>query len=354
VAVVRPAGPSPAARAAVGTPQRPFTRAFFGMSTSADFTQLSDADLVNEINPMKSIGVYWLRVTVPWGRVQHVRDFPEKWDLIDRLMSAAAARGMLVDAIVENPPTWAEQSVPHVACKVQPPFDVTSYGTFAAELAARYPATVLAAIELENSPNLPGVWRKPDPCAYAALMKASYGRIKQANGNVQVLTGGLGGTRNDGTSIPGNVFFADLYAYGAKGNFDVVSYHPYSYPCLPSQKCGKDRPWYRIPDVRSTMVSHGDSAKQIWATEFGSPTNGTGNDVHVDEGTQSKIMLDGMIQWHKYPWSGPFFVFTFRDSGTDPRKKSDWFGLVSHSLAHKKIAFSTYRYEATSQGPPPS
>jgi polysaccharide biosynthesis protein PslG len=293
-------------------------------------------------------------VTVPWGRVQHVRDFPEKWDLIDRLMSAAAARGMLVDAIVENPPTWAEQSVPHVACKVQPPFDVTSYGTFAAELAARYPATVLAAIELENSPNLPGVWRKPDPCAYAALMKASYGRIKQANGNVQVLTGGLGGTRNDGTSIPGNVFFADLYAYGAKGNFDVVSYHPYSYPCLPSQKCGKDRPWYRIPDVRSTMVSHGDSAKQIWATEFGSPTNGTGNDVHVDEGTQSKIMLDGMIQWHKYPWSGPFFVFTFRDSGTDPRKKSDWFGLVSHSLAHKKIAFSTYRYEATSQGPPPS
>jgi hypothetical protein len=58
VAVVRPAGPSPAARAAVGTPQRPFTRAFFGMSTSADFTQLSDADLVNEINPMKSIGVY--------------------------------------------------------------------------------------------------------------------------------------------------------------------------------------------------------------------------------------------------------------------------------------------------------
>jgi hypothetical protein len=98
------------------------------------------------------------------------------------------------------------------------------------------------------------------------------------------------------------------------------------------------------------MVAHGDGAKLIWATEFGSPTNGAPGDGHVDEQRQSDIMVDAMTRFRDYPWSGPFFVFTIRDHGTDPRLKSDWFGLVSHDLAHEKIAFTTYRDLATGVG----
>jgi hypothetical protein len=91
------------------------------------------------------------------------------------------------------------------------------------------------------------------------------------------------------------------------------------------------------------MVDNGDGAKPIWATEFGSPTNGKLDDGHVTEAQQSSIMVDGMQLWVQLPYGGPFFVFAFRDSGTDPTKKSNWFGLVSRDFKHKKIAYSTYK-----------
>lgn len=313
------------------------------MSVSADLTQLPKATFRREMNLMQQLGVHWLRVTVPWERVHHVEAYPDKWKLIDRLMAAAASRGMVVDAIIDNAPAWARDSVPHIPCKVQPPFDLRAYARFAAQLAARYPWSVLRAIELENSPNVAGVWPTPDACAYATLMKTAYPRIKHVNPKVIVLNGGLGGVRSRGKDIPGDVFFADMYEYGVKGSFDAMSFHPYSYPCLPSDSCAKERSWGRLSVVRKTMVRHGDGAKEIWATEFGAPTGGSAGDGHVDEQRQSDIMSDALTRFHRHAWAGPFFVFTIRDHGTNPQKKSDWFGLVSHDLAHKKIAFTTYR-----------
>jgi len=323
---------------------------YFGMSVSANFTQLPSSTLRQSLNLMKGIGVHWLRVTVPWGRVDHVREYPDKWKLIDRAMSAAATRGMVVDAIIDNPPDWAAENIPHIACKVQPPFDLTAYAKFAAAVAKRYPSSVLGAIELENSPNLPGIWRKPDACAYATLVKTAYPRIKAVAPDVLVLNGGIGGTTTGDGSISAVDFLAGLYRNGVKGDFDALSFHPYSYPCIPAQPCSKDRTWNHLPDVRALMVQHGDGGKQIWATEFGAPTNGVAGDGHVDEQLQSDILRAGLTEFHQFPWAGPFFAFTFRDYGTNPRRKADWFGLVSHDLRHHKIAFDTYRELATGRG----
>jgi hypothetical protein len=65
-------------------------------------------------------------------------------------------------------------------------------------------------------------------------------------------------------------------------------------------------------------------------------------------------MLDAMQQWITFPWGGPFFVFTLRDHGTNPKLKGDWFGLVSRDFGHKKPAYFTYKYEATGVGTPPA
>jgi hypothetical protein len=107
------------------------------------------------------------------------------------------------------------------------------------------------------------------------------------------------------------------------------------------------RSWYRTPLVRKTMVAYGDGAKKIWATEFGSPTNGIAGDGHVDEQTQAAIMVDAMQEWQKKTYGGPFFVFQFRDNGTDPAVKNDWYGLVSHDLRTLKPAYTSYRQLAT-------
>lgn len=332
---------------ATATPQT-FAASFFGMSAGADLTQLPDAAFNKELDLMQQAGVHWLRAAIPWGRVHHVKDYPDKWNLIDRLVQGASTRNMQVLGIVDNPPDWAKVNVPRVSCTVQPPFDLTEYAKFVGRLAARYSASVLSAIELENSPNLSGIWSHPDPCAYAALMKLAYPAVKNANPAIKVLNGGVGGTKTDSTQIAGDVFFADLYKYGAKGNFDIASFHPYSYPCFASKPCSKDRSWYHIPSVRATMVNHGDGAKPIWATEFGAPTNGgSARDGHVSEQTQAALIVDGMKAWHQYSFAGPLFVFQFRDNGTDPRVKNDWFGLVTNDLSRLKPSYTAYKSLAT-------
>ena len=258
--------------------------------------------------------------------------------------------GFFGRAIVDNAPVWAQQSIPTIPCTIQPSFNLTAYANFAAEVAARYPTSIVSAIEMENAPNLPGNWVVPDACGYTQLMKQTYPAIKAVNPTVTVLTGGLGAqnaVRKGQQGIAGDIFFGQMYDQGAQGSFDALSWHPYSYPCTPSQTCPKNRPWYKTPSVRQMMVDHGDAAKAIWATEFGSPTNGKLDDGHVTEDQQSSIMVDAMQQWVQLSYSGPFFVFCFRDHGADPTKKSDWFGVVSRDFKHKKVAYFTYESLAT-------
>jgi hypothetical protein len=344
---------APAANAArPNGPQAPFTPDFFGMSTGAEITTLPDQAFDREMNLMKHIGVHWIRAVFSWSLVQPQDASPanEEWPYLDRLVNYASALGMQIDAIVDNPPVWAEQSVPHIPCTHQPNFDLTAYANFAAEVAARYPTSIVNAIELQNAPNLPLTWHTPDACGYTQLMKQSYPAIKAVNPSVLVLTGGLGAQnaiRKGQQSIAGDIFFGQMYDQGAQGYFDVLSYHPYSYPCTPSESCPKVRPWAKIPTVRQLMVDHGDGNKPIWATEFGAPTNGKLDDGHVTEAQQSSIMVDGMNSWVQLPYAGPMFIFAFRDHGTDPTKKDDWFGLVSHDFTHKKTAYFTYKSIAT-------
>jgi polysaccharide biosynthesis protein PslG len=342
------AGATKTAAQPLAGPQPPFYPDFFGVSAGAEITNLPDPAFDREMNLMEHIGVHWIRAVFPWAQVQPQgpETVDEEWTYIDRLYNYAGALGMQIDAIIDNAPVWAESNVPTISCTKQPSFNLTAYANFAAEVAARYPTSVVSAIELENAPNLPGNWVTPDACGYTELMRQSYPKIKAANPSVTVLTGGLGAQnaiRKGQQGIAGDTFFSQMYAQGAHGYFDALSWHPYSYPCTPSQTCDKPRPWYKTPAVRQMMVDNGDGAKQIWATEFGAPTNGKLDDGHVTEAQQSSIMVDGMNLWVQLPYAGPFMVFAFRDSGTDPTKKSNWFGLISRDFKHKKIAYTTYK-----------
>jgi len=189
----------------------------------------------------------------------------------------------------------------------------------------------------------------PDACDYTRLMQVSYPAIKAVNPDITVLTGGLGAqnaTRKGVQVIAGDVFFGQMYSYGAQGSFDVLSWHPYSYPCTPSETCSQNRPWYRTPAVRQLMVDNGDGNKPIWATEFGSPTNGTSTDGHVTEAEQDSIMVDGMNLWVQLSYAGPMFIYSFRDAGTDTAHKDNFFGIVNRDFSHKKPAYYTYRQMA--------
>ena len=352
----RAAKPAVSSAASPSAPVPPFTKDFFGMAMGADLTLLPDVQFDKELNTMNKIGVHWVRASIPWSLVEPhgpVAD-EEDWILIDRLVQTVQAEGMQLIGIIDSPPIWAGDAVPPVSgCPLVPPFKLDAYATFAAEVAQRYTSSALSVLEIENSPNLTGAWPTPDPCAYTYLLKHTYSAIKAVDPGILVLNGGVGGTRNNNGNIAGSAWMSALYAKGAKGSFDALSFHPYSYPCSPSEGC-TGRTWDDLPKVRQTMVANGDSAKKIWITEFGSPTGGVPSDGHVTEARQSSIMVDAMKQWIAVAWHGPFFVFEFRDFGTEPADKSDWFGLVSNDYKHKKPAYFAYQYEATGKGVPPA
>ena len=183
-------------------------------------------------------------------------------------------------------------------------------------------------------------------------MKLSYPAIKAVDSNIVVLNGGVGGVKTKKGNIAGAKWMEQLYQHGAKDTFDAVSFHPYSYPCSPTAGCDT-RTWGTLDELRATMTANGDAAKKVWTTEYGAPTSGVAGDGHVDEAMQSAIMVDAMKEWVSFPWAGPFCVYEFRDFGSNPTDKSDWFGIVSNNLKHKKTAFFSYQYLATRRGTPP-
>jgi hypothetical protein len=66
-----------------------------------------------------------------------------------------------------------------------------------------------------------------------------------------------------------------MYANGAKGSFDALGYHAYSFRELPdTYGSGWSQMAQTSPSPRSMMIRNGDGNKPIWVTEFGAPSGG--------------------------------------------------------------------------------
>ena len=214
-----------------------------------------------------------------------------------------------------------------------------TYATYAAKVASRYKGKV-QAYELGNEPNHVKWRAHPDAAQYAQVLPLFvYPVIKAADAEARVLTGGLGGNKDKNGNIPGDVFLADLYKAGAKGFFDAVSYHPYTYPLLQGAAGHKgDRGWSRMLAARQTMVDNGDGDKQIWVTEFGAPTGGRNA---VSQAQQAAIMHDAYRLWAGYSWAGPLCWFDYRDKGNDTSDQGNSFGLYT-SDGQPKLALAQF------------
>lgn len=179
---------------------------------------------------------------------------------LDRLMTDAAAAGIRVIATVDSSPCWASSApapllracVPGEASRANawPPGNPASYATFVAYLAQRY-GTHLAAIEIWNEPDQANQLYFAGPnkaVRYAALLRAAYPAIKQANPHVTVLGGSLVGSNG--------VFLRALYAAGIKGYYDALAVHFYYLPLA------------SLRSFREVQLAHGDT-KPLWLDEFG-------------------------------------------------------------------------------------
>jgi hypothetical protein len=315
------------------------------MSLGSSITGLTTAAMNQELDSMASLGVGWVRFDMQWDNVQSQNSSTFNWSDIDRAVAATNAHHIKILAILDFTPRWAASSSCPAGNTHCAPASAALFAAFAKAAVQRYSPAGVSNWEIWNEPNNVGFWGPKADCnAYADLLKAAYPAIKQADPNATVITAGLSPAATDGANMSPPDFVSCIYDAGAKDYFDAVADHPYSFPQMPSTvTLGA---WAQMsltsPDFRSIMAANGDSAKKIWITEFGAPTNGPDSNWYVSEATQAQMVTDAFQLYKTYDWVGPLFWYTFKDSGTSTDTNENFFGITRND-GSTKPAYATIK-----------
>ncbi len=291
----------------------------------------TDAELARDLDLMASTGARWLRFDFDWASAE-TSPGRYNWTFIDRVVNQAQRRGLQVLATPAYTPAWAR---PAGTTDKTPPTDPATFARFVGAAAARYAPLGVHHWEVWNEPNIIHFWEPtPNPEAYARLLVAASVAIRSADPAAVIVSAGLApaGDSSDGRYISPRTFLGRVYDAGAGPAFDAVGMHPYAFP-YGVDAVGDWNQFQSMPKTYALMASRGDSAKKIWATEFGAPTGA--NSQAVSEAGQAQMISSGWAKWTSWSFSGPIFWYAARDVGTDPQNVEDNFGLVRKDFGAK-------------------
>ncbi len=265
---------------AVKRPQGPVIGAMF------DGPVLTPAvGLDRQLDLAVSSGVESLRVSVDWATMQPYRSFsdvpvgqraqfqsvggvPTQYGPTDRIVGAAASRGLSLLPVVLDTPAWDGNGHGPASTPSSP----APYASFLRALVQRYgphgtywsthpgtPRVPIRMWQVWNEPNFATYWSdQPFAPSYVKLLSAAHAAIKQADPGAQVVLAGLPEFSWE--------YLAQIYAQpAARQQFDVVAVHPYT-----------ERPAGVITilqRVRAVMDRAGDNAKPMLATEITWPSS---------------------------------------------------------------------------------
>jgi hypothetical protein len=329
----------------------------FGISTGGAIQNEDATTLGKDLDAIGNLGAKWIRIDINWAQIQSGGPSSYNWTAIDRVVQGATSRGVNVLGVIMYTPNWARPAGTSATYGPDP----AQYAAFAKAAAAHYSALGVHAYEVWNEPNTKSFWTpSPNVADYTRILKAAYPAIKAADPQATVLSGGTAPAPDDGTNYAPVSFLKGIYNNGGGGSFDAVSHHPYCWPAYPGDAQGWSA-WYQMygttPSLRSVMSSNGDSAKKIWATEFGAPTNGPSGSF-VSESEQAKMISKGYSVWRTYDWAGPMFSYQGRDYGTSTDSRENFFGLLRNDWSAKP-AYAAYKQAVadatgTTTTPPPT
>lgn len=268
-------------------------------------------ELATAMRAFEQMGVKQIRIFLPWRAIEPNRG-AYNWAIADRILDAAAAKGIGVVGAVTSTPIWASRNgfwLPNAA-----PDDPNTYAQFMVRLAERYGAGSaqprIAAYEIWNEPNANIGWSpQPNVAGYTQLLKLAYTAIKAVEPTATVVGGVLGAGLSFGTWTINPVnYLTQMYAAGAQGYFDALSFHPYNFSSSFSAGAPyANTPYRQLMSLRALMNSAGDGAKKIWTTEYGVPTSA------VNGATQAAWITDFATTWSALDGVGPMFIYSLVD-----------------------------------------
>ncbi|SNT01177.1 cellulase family glycosylhydrolase [Rhodococcoides kyotonense] len=301
-----------------------------GFTGGAPLLWASEDELDRSLDAVAASGSSRLRLDMAWPLLEPQRGL-QVWEPTDRVVDAALERGIEVLAILDYTPEWAAAD-PQLGLTSKPA-SAEEYGQYAGQVAQHFSGRV-QHYEIWNEPN-GKVFFAPwaDPELYAAMLQQAYTQIKAVDPDAVVVGGAIGAVGDNENTMNGLTFLQRMYQAGAQGYFDVLSVHPYSYPgTLVGTESIPDGALRMIADMRREMLHNGDDQKQIWATEFGSPTDvGAG----ITEDRQGELMSSFIHEWSQLPYAGPMYVHEIRDRLADSQNPEDNFGVLRRDFTPK-------------------
>jgi polysaccharide biosynthesis protein PslG len=336
---------APVASATTSAPIR------FGTSTGWKQPWLSSTDQARNLDSQKAMGAQIVRFDINWTSIQNGGPTSYNWAPFDAVVQGLNARGMKALGMIAYTPAWAR---PAGTTDKYAPTNVADYANFCEATARHYAPMGVHNWEVWNEPNLSAFFQpRPDVAKYTAMLKGCYARIKAVDPAATVVTGGtapaLACTTSTCATLSPVQFLQGVYANGGGGSFDAVGHHPYSFPYAPSTIADWSA-WYQMfgtnPSLRSVMTANGDSAKKIWGTEWGAPTNGPLGSGFVSESVQAAHVTEAYRLFGSYSWAGPLFVYNFHDNGADTSTKENFFGMIRYDWSQKP-GYAAYRAAAT-------
>lgn len=284
---------------------------------------------IAQLTRMRSIGITFIRLDANWDWVQFGGPTSFDWSMLDTEIHSARVAKMNVDLVIDGCPPWA--ALPGtIGDPARQPAAAVQFARWAGAVAHRYAWRGVRDFEIWNEPNDTKFWQPaPNPAFYTRMLQDSYRTIKRISKRAFVMAGGLAPVTTHGGSLSSIAFLRRIYAHGAKGYFDAVAVHPYSFPALP-RTYESWSAWSQMsatnPSIRSVMRNHGDWRKPIWVTEFGAPSNGPGGVGAQGEAAEIRQAFNIAKSTR---WLAAVFVYTWQDTGTNTRTNADWFGLLN-------------------------
>lgn len=324
----------------------------YGIAAGGGLVFLSQKDLNQYFESLKSLGVGWVRWDIDWSVVQPNNATNFHWEGTDRVVATAKRHGINSLGIITYTPKWAadKSCIADFGCE---PADPKAFGLFAGEVALRYKDSI-TYWEIWNEPGSAFFsGQKQDAKKYADVLIEAYTEIKKINSQSLIICAAVGITENEQDSP--YTFIKTLYTLGANQYFDAVALHPYAYPASPNYKASWNS-WQQITSIHQVMIDNGDKAKKIWITEFGAPTGGSGMSYNINqfegfkygadfmtESAQQDLATEAINFYRQHmDWMGPFFWYSLKDGGTSRDTPENFFGLLRFD-GSKKPAYDVFR-----------
>ena len=329
---------------------------------NVELMQYEAEELAGTLERIGAANFRWIRQFAYWDEIERRRaEFD--WSAWDQLAAALREYPQLEAVVVlMNSPAWAGAERGNAAeTRTAPPQSLADFAAFCRAFAGRY-GDVINFYQIWDEPNLGDAWggADPRPPEYVALLAAARRAILEADPAATIIAAGLAPTvETAGRNISDIRYLESMYLHGARDLMDVVAGKPYGQFSSPLDRTVDETAlnFSRIVALREVMRANNDSAKPLWASNYGwnaLPRDWPGETSiwgAVSEDEQIKYTLQALDRAHReLPWLGPMFLHHWQPAaGPD---SAQWgFALVKQDGSDSELlkALRGYQYPESAQ-----